>query len=183
MMKVTRETKKKVVSQVKEDLQQAKTAIITDYRGLNVEQVTNLRRALRAEDVKYVVVKNTLASIAAHELGLEALDTYLEGPTAIAYGFEDPVAPAKLLTKFGKDFDKLEIKGGLLGGTLLDPVSIKALAALPPREVLLAQVAGVFAAPMTSFASVSQGILSKFVRTLDAVREQKTGEQPEEQPA
>lgn len=172
-MSTNKQSKQLVISEVKDDLKNAKTAIVTDYRGLNVEQITTLRRALRAENVKYFVVKNTLASIAAHELGLEALDTYLEGPTAIAYGFDDPVAPAKILTKFAKQFDKLEIKGGLLQGTLLDPIRIKVLADLPPREVLLAQVAGTFAAPMVGFAGVAQGILRKFVGTLDAVREQK----------
>lgn len=175
-MSTSKETKKQVVSEMKEDLQNAKTAIVADYRGLNVEQITKLRRALRAENVKFVVVKNTLASIAAHDLGLESLDTYLQGPTAIAFGFDDPVAPAKVLQKYAKDFDKLEIKGGLLTGTLIDPARIKALADLPPREVLLAQVAGAFAAPMTSFAGVSQGILRKFVGTLDAVREKKAAE-------
>lgn len=172
-MSINKAMKKQVVSEVKEDLQNAMTAIVTDYRGLNVEQITSLRRSLRAENIKYVVVKNTLVSIAAHELGLEALDTYLAGPTAIAYSFEDPVAPAKVLTKYAKDFDKLEIKGGLLEGSLIDPVRIKALAELPSRDVLLAQVAGAFAAPMTGFAGVAQGILRKFVGTLDAVREKK----------
>jgi large subunit ribosomal protein L10 len=176
MMSTKKETKKLVVSEVREDLQQAKTAIVTDYRGLNVEQVTRLRRALRAENVKYVVVKNTLATIAAREAGVEVLETYLEGPTAIAYGFDDPVAPAKLLTKFAKEFDKLEIRGGLLEGTLIDPARIKALADLPAREVLLAQVAGAFASPMTGFAGAAQGILRKFVGTLDAVREKKAAE-------
>lgn len=174
-MSVNKDAKRQVVDTVKEDLQKAQTAIITDYRGLNVEEITQLRRALRAESVKYVVVKNTLASIAAHELGYEALDTYLEGPTAIAYGFEDPVAPAKVLSKYAKTFDKLEIKGGLLEGTLIDPVRIKALADLPSREVLLAQVAGTLASPMTGFAGAAQGILRKFVGTLDAVREQRAG--------
>ena len=175
-MSKTKADKKLVVSEVKEDLSNAKAAIVTDYRGLDVEQITTLRRALRAENVKYAVVKNTLASIAAHELGLEELDVYLEGPTAIAYGFDDPVAPAKVLTTFAKKFDKLEIKGGLLEGTLIEPARIKALADLPSREVLLAQVAGAFASPMTAFAGVSQGILRKFVGTLDAVREKKEAE-------
>ncbi|MDW7651517.1 MAG: 50S ribosomal protein L10 [Bacillota bacterium] len=175
-MSITKADKKQVVSEVKEDLQNAKTAIVTDYRGLNVEQITKLRRALYAENVKYSVIKNTLASIAAHELGLEALDVYLEGPTAIAYGFDDPVAPAKVLSKYAKDFDKLEIKGGLLEGTLIDPARIKALADLPSREVLLGQVAGAFASPMTGFAGAAQGILRKFVGTLDAVREKKEAE-------
>lgn len=175
-MSTKKETKKQVVAEVKEDLKNAKVAIVTDYRGLNVEQITELRRALRAESIKYVVVKNTLASIATRELGLEALDTYLAGPTAIAYSFEDQAAPAKILSKFAKSFEKLEIKGGLLQGSLIGPQQIKFLAELPPREVLLAQVAGAFASPMTGFAGVTQGILRKFVGTLDAVREKKAAE-------
>ncbi|MCR3921779.1 MAG: 50S ribosomal protein L10 [Firmicutes bacterium] len=175
-MSVTKLEKKQVIAEVKDDLSQAKAAIVTDYRGLNVEQITTLRRALRAENVKYVVVKNTLARIAAHELGYEVLDDYFEGPTAIAYGFDDPVAPAKVLTKYAKEFDKLELKGGLLEGVLIDPARIKLLADLPPREVLLAQVAGTFASPMTAFAGVAQGVLRKFVGTLDAVREQRATE-------
>ena len=169
-MSINKEAKQQVITEVKEDLSNAKAAIVTDYRGLNVEQITNLRRALRAANVKYIVVKNTLASRAAHELGYEALDSYLEGPTAIAYGFEDPVAPAKVLVDFAKDNEKLDVKGGLLEGALIDPVRIKALADLPPRDQLLAQVAGAFAAPMTSFAGAAQGLLRKFVGTLDAVR-------------
>ena len=172
-MSTSKEAKKQVVSEVKDDLQKAQSAIVTDYRGLNVDEITQLRRALRAENVKYVVIKNTLASIAAHELGYEALDTYLEGPTAIAYGFEDAVAPAKVLSKFAKTYEKLEIKGGLLDGYLIDPARVKALADLPSREVLLGQVAGALASPMTGFAGAAQGILRKFVGTLDAVREQR----------
>ncbi|HZK25888.1 MAG TPA: 50S ribosomal protein L10 [Oscillospiraceae bacterium] len=175
-MSISKETKRQVVAEVKEDLSNAKTAIITDYRGLNVQQITTLRRALRAENVKYTVAKNTLVRIAAHELGYEGLDLYLEGPTAIAFGFEDPVAPAKVLSKYAKEFDKLELKGGLLEGGLIDASRIKALADLPAREVLLAHVAGAFASPMTSFAGAAQALLRKFVGTLDAVREKKAAE-------
>ncbi|HHX73587.1 MAG TPA: 50S ribosomal protein L10 [Firmicutes bacterium] len=175
-MSISRETKEKIVAEVKEDLGRAKAAIVTDYRGLNVEQITSLRRALRAEKVKYAVVKNTLAKRAAHDLGVTGLDTYLEGPTAIAYGFEDPVAPAKILTKFAKEFESLKLKGGLLEGAPMDIAMIKTLADLPSREVLLAKVAGAFAAPMTGFAGAAQALLRKFVGTLDAVREKKAAE-------
>lgn len=172
MMISKKVAKQQVVREIKDDLSQAKSAIITDYRGLNVTQITALRRALRAEQVKYAVVKNTLATIAANELGLDSLNTFLIGPTAIAYSFGDPVTPARVLVKFAKDFDKLEIKGGLLEGSLIDPAMIKTLADLPSRDVLLGRVAGSFTAPMTGFAGALQGILRKFVYTLDAVREQ-----------
>ncbi|MBT9172896.1 MAG: 50S ribosomal protein L10 [Syntrophomonadaceae bacterium] len=170
-----REDKQQVVSEVREDLQRAKVAIVTDYRGLNVAQISTLRRALRAEKVKYAVVKNTLARRAARDLGLEALDAYLDGPTAIAFSFDDPVAPAKVLAKYTKEFDKLQVKGGILQGRPIDQAGVKALADLPPREVLLGQVAGTFAAPMTGFAGALQAVLRKFVGTLQAVRDQKAG--------
>jgi large subunit ribosomal protein L10 len=170
-----REDKQQVVSEVREDLKRAKVAIVTDYRGLNVAQISTLRRALRAEKVKYAVIKNTLAKRAARDLGLEVLDAYLDGPTAIAFSFDDPVAPAKVLAKYIKEFDKLQVKGGILQGALIDPAGVKALADLPPRDVLLGQVAGTFAAPMTGFACALQGVLRKFVGTLQAVRDQKAG--------
>ncbi len=176
-MVTNRTIKEKIVSEVKKDLEQAKSVIITDYRGLDVSQMTTLRRSLHAENIKYVVVKNTLAKLAAHELGLEELDAYWEGPTAIAYGFEDPVIPAKVISKYAKDFDKLEIKGGLLEGKMIDLALVKALADLPSREILLGRVVSAFAAPMTGFAGAMQGVMRKFVYTLDAVREQKEAAQ------
>ncbi len=172
-MSVNRATKEKVVAEMKQDLKEAKAVIVTDYRGLNVAQITALRRSLYAEKIKYTVVKNTLARIATRDLGLEELDVYLEGPTAIAFGFDDPATPAKLITKYARDFDKLEIKGGLLEGRLIGLDKVRELAELPSREVLLGRVAGAFASPMTGFAGAMQGILRKFVATLDAVREQK----------
>lgn len=176
-MSKNKEAKSQVVSEVKEDLVNASCIIVTDYRGLNVEQMTKLRSALHAEKVKYMVVKNTLAEIAAREAGMEDLKTYLEGPTAIAYGFDDPTVPARVMTKFAKEFDKLELKGGMMDGRLLDLAQIKALSDLPSREVLLGTVAGALAAPMTGFAGALQGVLRKFVYALNAVREQKEAAQ------
>jgi len=176
-MSVSRAAKEQVVAELTKDLKEARTVIVTDYRGLNVAQISSLRRSLYAEKIKYTVVKNTLAKIAARELGLEEMSIYLEGPTAIAFGFDDPVTPAKVMTKFTRDFDKLQIKGGLLEGKLIGLDKVKELAELPSREVLLARVAGAFAAPLTGFAGAMQGMLRKFVGTLDAVREQKEAAQ------
>jgi large subunit ribosomal protein L10 len=176
-MNINRAAKEQVVAEVKQDLKEARSVIIADYRGLNVSQVSTLRRSLHTEKIKFTVVKNTLAKLAAHDLGLGELDVYLEGPTAIVFGFEDPVTPAKVMTRFARDFDKLKIKGGLLEGKLISLDKVKELAELPPRDVLLGRVAGAFASPMTGFAGVMQGILRKFVGTLDAVREQKEAAQ------
>jgi large subunit ribosomal protein L10 len=165
--------KEGVVAEIKERLSKANVVILTDYRGLNVSAITELRRQLREEDIEYKVVKNTLTKIAVGELGYEGLDAYLEGPTAIAFSYKDPVAAAKVLSKFAKTNDKLEIKAGLLEGTLIDIVAIRSLAELPPKEVLLGRVAGAFQAPLSAFASVLQGNIRNFVYVLDALREQK----------
>ncbi len=162
-----------MVRDIKERLKKSMVVILTDYRGLNVTEITELRRQLREEGIEFRVVKNTLTKIAAGELGYETLDTHLEGPTAVAFSYEDPVAAAKILSKFAKTNDKLEIKAGLLEGNILDIASIKALADLPSREVLLARVAGAFQAPLSAFASVLQGNIRNLVYVLDAVREQR----------
>jgi large subunit ribosomal protein L10 len=168
------ELNKETVVGIKEKLGSCTTAVITDYRGLNVAQVTKLRSQCREAGVEYRVLKNTLTSIAAKELGIEGLDAYLSGPTAIAF-CDDAVAPAKVIFNFMKDKANkaLEVKGGLLEGKVLDFEQIKALADLPSREELLAKVCGGMQAPLYGFASVLSANLRNFVYVLDAVREQK----------
>ncbi len=168
-----RAKKEGIVREIKEKLDSSQVVILTDYRGLNVADITELRRQLREEGIEFKVVKNTLTKIAATELGHEDLQGHLEGPTAVAFGYEDPVTAARILAKFAKGNDKLEIKGGLLEGNLLDIAAIRALADLPPREVLLGRVAGAFQAPLSAFASVLEGNIRNLVYVLDAVREQK----------
>lgn len=165
--------KQAIVAEIKEKLEKSQVAILTDYRGLNVADITELRRQLREEGIDYQVLKNTLTKRAVDELGYEGVTEFLEGPTAVAFSYEDPVAPAKILANFAKENKKLELKAGILDGKLLSLERIKSLADLPSEEVLLAQVAGAFAAPLTSFASVLQGNLRNLVYVLEAVREQK----------
>lgn len=162
--------KEPVVREIKEKLEASKGAVLTDYRGLNVSEITELRRKLREAGVEYKVVKNTLTIIAAKELGIEEIDTYLEGPTAIAFGIEDAVAPAKIISDFAKDHKALEMKAGLLEGKVIGIDQIKALANLPSREVLLAQVVGGMQAPLYGMVNVLQGSLRNLVYVLDAVR-------------
>jgi large subunit ribosomal protein L10 len=114
-----------------------------------------------------------LTSLAANEMGLSELDQYLEGPTALAFSQDDPVAPAKILIKYAKEFKKLEIKGGVLEGKVVDLEAVKSLADLPSREELLAQVLRGMQSPMAGFAGVLSGTLRNFVYVLDAVRQQK----------
>lgn len=174
-MSKQRERKEQVVGEIKQKLDSSSAVILTDYRGLNVSQVTRLRAELRKADVEYKVLKNTLTSLAAHELDLAGLDTFLIGPTAIAFSKEDPVAPAKILTKFAKEFKVLEIKGGLLDGKIIDSASIKALADLPGREELLAQVLRGMLSPLSGLANVLNGPIRNLVYVLEAVRKQKAG--------
>lgn len=172
-MNKQRQQKAKVVTEIKDKLQGARGAVLTDYRGLNVAEMTKLRAQLRDANVEYKVLKNTLVNIAAQEIGLADLKPYLEGPTAIAFGTEDAVSPAKVLSKFAKDHKELEIKAGILEGQVIDFDAVKALADLPGREELLAQVARGMQAPMAGFANVLQGSIRNLVYVLEAVRKEK----------
>lgn len=167
------EAKQQTVGEIKAKMESAKTIVLTDYRGLNVSEMTKLRSQLRKAGVEYKIVKNTLTRIAATDLGLEGLNEYLEGPTAIAISIEDPVAPAKILSDFAAANKNLEIKGGVIEGKVIGFDGVKALADLPPREVLLAKVLGGMQAPLVGMANVLQGPIRNFVYVIDAVRKQK----------
>ena len=167
------ETKKQIVAEMTEKFSGSQSVIITDYRGLNVAEVTELRKKLREAGVEFKVVKNTLLKIAAKNAGIEGVDEYFQGPTAVAFGLNDAVAPAQVLSKFAKDHKNLEIKGGVLEGKVIGLAEIKALADLPSREVLLAQVASVFQAPIAGLVNVLQGTIRKLGYALEEVRKLK----------
>ncbi|MBO8126534.1 MAG: 50S ribosomal protein L10 [Firmicutes bacterium] len=167
---MARPEKEALVAELTEKMSSAKSIIITDYRGLNVAAVTELRKMLREAGVEYKVAKNTLTRMAASNAGIEGLDEYLKGPTAIAFGLEDPVSPAKILSKFAKDHKELEIKAGVLEGQIIGLDQIKSLADLPSKEELLSMVARAFQAPIASWVNVLQAPLRKFVYAVDAVR-------------
>lgn len=165
--------KQDVVSELSQKIKSAKSIVFADYRGLTVEQDTELRNALRKAGVDYKVVKNTLTRFAANENNLQDLDGYLNGPTAMAVSDSDPVAPAKVLSEFAKKYDKLELKAGVVEGRVIDVEGIKALAELPSREVLIAKVLGGFNAPITGFVNVLNGNIRGLVVALNAIAEQK----------
>ena len=167
--------KQALVAELKEKLTGAKGAVLVNYRGLTVAQDTKLRRQLREAGVDYRVVKNTMTRIAAQEAGLEGLDAYLEGPTAMAISTTDPVAPAKIITDFVKEhkLQVLEVKAGLVEGNVIDENGVKALASLPSREVLIAKMLGSMQSPITGLVNVLQGSIRNLVYALDAVRQQK----------
>lgn len=162
-----------VVEELRKKFEQANSIVITDYRGLNVSEVTELRRQLREVGVEYKVVKNTLTRLGAREANIEGLDEYLTGPTALAFSYDDPVAVAKILTSFAKDHKNLELRAGLLEGKLLDVAEVTALATLPSREILLGQVAYGFMSPVSGFVNALSGIVRGLVYALDGVRQQK----------
>lgn len=165
--------KKEAVQNLAEKIKAAKTYVFTDYRGLTVEQDTELRRALREAGVEYKVVKNSITKFALDANGVEGLEEQLEGPTAIAMHNEDPVAPAKILVDFTKKFNKLELKAGVVEGRVVSVDEIKSIASLPPREVLIAQVLAGFNAPVSGFANVLNANIRGLVIALNAIAEQK----------
>jgi large subunit ribosomal protein L10 len=166
------EQKKQVVSDLTDKIKSAQSIVLADYRGLTVEQDTELRNALRKAGVDYKVVKNTLTSLAMKESGLE-LDSFLTGPTAMAISSTDAVAPAKVLSEFSKKFEKLELKVGVVEGKVIDLDGITALAELPSREVLIAKVLGGFNAPISGLVNVLNGNIRGLAVALNAIAEQK----------
>ncbi len=167
--------KQAVVASLKEKIGGAKGAVLTTYSGLTVAQDTQLRAKLREAGVEYRVVKNTMLRIATNELSIEGLEQYLEGTTAIAISATDPVAPAKVISEFIKEnkLKALEVKAGLVEGKVIDAAGVKALAALPAREVLIAQVLAGMQSPIVGLVNVLQGSIRNVVYALDAVRQQK----------
>jgi large subunit ribosomal protein L10 len=146
------EEKKKVVQDIADRLSRAKAVIITDYRGLNVAEVTELRRRLREAGIEYKVLKNTLTRRAAEQVNLQGLDEFLTGPNALAFSYDDPVAPAKILNDFAKTNKALELKGGVVEGRVVGQQEVVDLASLPSRDGLLAMLLSVLQAPIRNFA-------------------------------
>ena len=160
------EIKKGVVADIKEKFEKAQSAILVDYRGLNVAEVTDLRNQLRKAGVEYAVLKNTMINLAVKDMNLDDLKPHLEGPTAVAFGFEDAVAPAKILSEFAKKNKKITIKCGVCDGAYIDEAGVQSLASTPSREVLIAKIMG------SMMSSVS-----KFVYALEAIRKKQAGEE------
>ena len=152
---------------------------VTDCSGLNVLRLTEFRRRLRAAGVSYVVVKNTLAQRALAANSVTALDDHLAGPTGLVLAGKDPVAAAKVLTDFIREFEKPAIKIGLVDGRAVTGDQVKRLASLPPREVLLSQLAGAMQAPVAQLGGLLNGILYQMVGALEALRAQRSQQSPD----
>ena len=160
------EIKKGVVADIKQKFEKAQTAVLVDYRGLTVAEDTALRNQLRKAGVEYAVLKNTMINLAIKDMNLDDMKAHLEGPTAVAFGYEDAIAPAKIISEFVKKSKKMTIKCGVCDGAYLDEAGVQALANTPSREVLIAKIMG------SMMSSVS-----KFVYALEAIRKQKAGEE------
>ena len=160
------------VAELTKNFEDSTAVLLTEYRGLTVAELKELRNSIR-QDAEYAVVKNTLTKIAARNAGVEGLDDELKGPSAIAFVHGDPVAVAKGLRAFAKAHPLLVIKGGYFDGAALSPAEVNKLADLESREVLLAKLAGAMKASLTKAAYVFNALPSKAVRTVDALREKQ----------
>ena len=155
------ELKQPVVQEISERIKDAQSVVLVDHRGLTVEQDTQLRRALREAGVTYKVYKNTMMNFAFKGTDCEGLTQYLEGPSAMAVSETDATAPARVLVQFAKTADKLEIKGGIVEGTVYDAAGIKSIASIPSREELISKLLGSLQSPITNFARVMNQLAEK----------------------
>jgi len=167
------EVKRQQVEEVRQKFDKAESIVFYDYRGLTVDEVSELRNQFREAGVEYKVIKNNILRRAAKENNIEGLDSYLAGPTAAIFGFNDAVSGPKVIVDFVKKVKKTEIKMGVLNGAVVDPEQIKQLASLPTRDELIAKLAGTLNAPIAGLATALNAIPSGFARALAAVRDQK----------
>ena len=167
------EAKQAAVAELKEELSNSRATIVADYRGLTVSDISAVRRALRSEGITYRVVKNRLAKIAATEAGRGELNELLEGPTALAMGNSDEVTLARVFLDAIRPYKTIVVRGGIVGETLIDATSITRLAALPSREVLLAQLAGGMASPLATMASLLAAPLRNLAYALSQVAQNR----------
>ena len=169
----TKAFKNEKIEYFKKQFEQAKVAIVTDYRGLSVDEITQLRRALQKENSDFTVTKNTLCKIASKGTNFEAIESLMQGPNAIAFGFGDEVSAAKVVAKFIKENKKGEIIGGVMEGNILNADEAKKLANMPSREELYAKMLSSINSPASGIVYGVNGVMSALVRAIDAVAKQK----------
>lgn len=169
---MARPDKEAAVAELSDKFRESGAVLLTEYRGLTVAELKELRRSL-AGNAEYAVVKNTLAAIAARQTGFDAIADDLKGPTALTFVTGEPVEAAKALRDFAKDNDKLVVKGGIMDGDILDAAAVEQLASLESREVLLAKAAGAMKASLSKAAYLFAAPASKAVRTVDALRDKQ----------
>jgi large subunit ribosomal protein L10 len=175
-MRLNRESKQQIIDELHDKLKEAKAIFLADFRGMDVEQANNLRTELRKVTVEYKVVKNTLLELASRDTDKAALSSHYAGPTAVVLSYDDPVAAAKVVSRFAKEFQNVfKLKAGILSGKAITPPEIQSLAELPSREVLVAKMLGTLNAPVANFVGTLAAVPGSLVRALDAIRAKKQG--------
>jgi len=169
----TKEFKNEKIEYYKKQFENAKVAIVADYRGLTVEEITELRRGLQGSQGDLTVTKNTLCKVATKDTNFEAISELMQGPTAVAFGFGDEVGAAKVLAKFIKENKKGEILGAVLDGKVLSADEAKKLASMPSKEEIYAKILGSINSPASGLVYSINGVMSALVRAIDAVAKQK----------
>jgi large subunit ribosomal protein L10 len=167
------EEKQQIVEDLRDRFSKSAIIVLTDYKGLDVATMNELRRRLRAEEIEYRVVKNTMLIRASADNDGDLIKDFFKGPSAVALGYDDPATPAKVLVQFAKDHEQLDIKVGVMSGKVLDPTAITALAKLPSREVLLGQLLSGLNAVPTSFVRTIAEVPRSLVNVLAAIKDQK----------
>ena len=168
---MARPEKEAAVQDIAEILDKAKGVFVTDFEGLNVEEISEFRSKCRESSVQYLVVKNTLAKLAADRAGWNELENYFSGPSALAFSYDDPAAPARVIKEFTRKFDKPQIKVSIFEGMFYGPDKVEAIASLPSKEELLTRMVRGFNNPIHGLVGNMSGIINKLVRTLEAVRQ------------
>jgi len=163
-----------MVSELQTKFQKAKGVVFTDYRGLNVEEITGLRNSLRSAALEYKVVKNTLARIAAEGTPVSAAKDNFTGPVGIAIGYDDPVLLVKKILEFNKINEKLQIKGGVIEGGVCSVDSLKKISELPSRDIQLSVLAGTLQAPASKFARLLNATVVRFAYAMEALKQKKS---------
>lgn len=167
------EKKKRIIEEIRDKFLKSKIVIVTDYKGLDVSTITNLRRQLSEQKIEYRVVKNTLLIRASENTDMSMINEHFKGPSAVAFGYDDPVASAKVLAKFSESHNHLTIKAGMMNGKPLAVTEIKILASLPSKEVLLGQMLSTINNIPTGFVRVLAEIPRGFLNVLSAIKDQK----------
>jgi large subunit ribosomal protein L10 len=169
-----RPEKERVVSRLKDKLAQAKSLFLTDFTGLNVEEMNELRKNFREKKVEYRVAKNSLIRLAVQQTGLEGISDHLEGPTGLVLGYDDPSVPAKVLYDLRKKIEKPKIKVFWMEGKLFGEKELERLARLPSREILFGQILTNLNSPMANLVGTLQGVLRNFTGLIDALQKAKS---------
>ncbi|MBI3592311.1 MAG: 50S ribosomal protein L10 [Nitrospirae bacterium] len=171
---ITKEKKSQQITELTERFSRSKAVVFTEYKGLTVAEIAELRKLLKEVGAEYKVAKNTLVNIAAKGTPIESAKDFFIGPTGIAFGFDDPIAAAKKLLEYAAKNDKLKVKSGVVDGRFCSVDEIKAMSKLPPRNVLLSMMAGTFQAPLSKLAGALNATVTQFAYALESLKNKKS---------